>query len=233
MNPIDTPTGIQLHEARAQACEAFALELHSAYCEQEAGGPRYYITRGDVQHANLVAKHARAVYHAALYDDLRRKWGAPDDAAAAKRMPIAPWQQTLLLDPRPVVPSEPHRDPHAVPDMPRLGQGWSSPLREFLWGRRHLALQLATDRERDGGIESMASDLNGPAPRVHAPTSFAERSQPPERDDDAPRPGLYHAAPTPEESETTDDTPEREPGDDADEPTPTDEEHDHAEPTDH
>ncbi len=169
------PTGVDHLAAKYNAAEAFAWALNSAYDEQEADGPRYGLSREDLRYCWRVAKHAEARWRAALYDELFRRWGKPADIKAAAKLPIPPWQQALLLDQRPQIPLDPSREPHAIPDIPTLGEHWSSPLQHFLAGRRELLQRLGP---------SEVPFYRGPAPRVVEQTSFAEASQPREREDD-------------------------------------------------
>lgn len=170
------PSGIDHLAAKFNAAEAFAWALNAAYEEQEGdGGTRFGISREDLRYCWRVAKYAEARWRGALYDELYRRWGKPADIKAAAKLPIPPWQQQLLLDERPKVPLDPSREPHAIPDVPTLGEHWSSPLQHFLAGRRAMLAQLGP---------SEVPFYRGPAPRVTEQTSFAERSQPPEREDD-------------------------------------------------
>lgn len=167
------PTGVDVLHSRANACEAFWLELGNAYAEQCATGTPFHLSREDIEHARAVAIHAKRQWEAAQYTELVRRWGVPADEKAALRLPLEPSQRALLLGGPPSVPSNPRFEPHAPGDFPDLKGGWSQELLHFIRGRRELSDALA-DRRRQ--------------------TSFAEMSQPRERDDD--------------------DQPEREPGED-------------------
>lgn len=160
---IERVSGLRLLELRASCTEAFAYQLNSCLADQDSDTAQHFLSRQDVAHAFAVSAHALAVWHAALHDDLRRRHGTPKDARAAARLPIAPWQQTLLLGERPKIPNDPNRDPHGVPDMPAISYDWSQPLTRFLLERRRLASSLRDQPD-------------------HRQTTFAEMSQPPERE---------------------------------------------------
>lgn len=171
------PTGVDKLHARADACAAFFHEVNAAYHEQESIGLRYCLTRDDVTHAKAVAHHAKQVWHAAHYAMLARRWGVPADEKAAIRLPLEPWERSLLTSAPPIVPLDPRNEPHAPGDFPVIVDGWSQPLVHFLRGRRELADRLA-DRDPT------------PTPS-NAQRTFIEMSQPPERepgDDDNEQP---------------------------------------------
>lgn len=184
------PTGLDRLRSRRDACESFAYGVNDALLEQEAGRLNWYVTREDVRHAVAIAKHARAVFNAALYAHLVKRFGVPADPKAAASLRCEPEERALLLAGPPHIPSDPAHDPHAPGDFPRIDVHWSQQLVSFLHGRKELGLRL--------------HDL----PTRPAQRTFAEMSQPRERepgDDDEPLP---EAQPQPQES--TDEEPSAE-----------------------
>jgi hypothetical protein len=171
-------SGVERLEAKFNAVEAFAWEINSAYVEQEHDGPRYGLSREDLRYCWQVAKHAKARWELALYEELARRWGRPADAMAAARLPIPPWQQAMLLADRPQIPLDPSREPHAVPDIPAITHDWQGAVQVFLGGRRKLLEQLGT-------VDAPLFTNRGPTRPVGDQRTFAEASQPPERDDEA------------------------------------------------
>lgn len=183
------PTGLDRLRSRRDACEAFLYGVNDALLEQESGGVQWYVSREDVRHAAAIVKHARAVYDAALYSALVKRHGTPADSKAADRLRCEPHERALLLAGPPHIPSDPANDPHAPGDFPRLDVHWSQQLSSFLHGRRELGARLH-DR-----------------PTRPAQVTFAEMSQPPERepgDDDEPLPDEepQHQEPNDEEPST-------------------------------
>lgn len=181
------PTGLDRLRSRRDACEAFLYGVNDALLEQEGGGIHWHVSRDDVKHAAAIVKHARAVYNAALYAHLVKRHGVPADPKAAAALRCEPEERALLLAGPPHIPSDPAHDPHAPGDFPRLDVHWSQQLVAFLHGRRELG-----DRLHD-------------RPARPAQTTFAEMSQPRERepgDDDEPLPDEQ-----PQHEESTDEAP--------------------------